>query len=1470
MRLITNLKKWSPRIRNASVALLFLAAYTVSAVAPFVATPVAAAIPDVCTIDVQGANDQPGQKDLTRFCKSASDPAGTMTVSWNWDETAWSGNNSGDSCALFDTDADGFVNYAVCVTVRGNPAQQVNGSPFVYSCADDDADNCTNATPSPNTGTTCTVTQTATDPFPTGASSPTDTTATCTIALADAGGATSVLKDVCSYPSLSRPSDPSDCVITRTAHTPSATIQVVKSLSPAGSGMFTLSVNGVTATGGDGTTTGAVDVTPGTQYEVKEVGANGTVLTNFTTTVACYNGTTLLPNSGARTGAESRTISVTPADGMAVVCTFTNTRQMGTVTLVKNVVNDNGGTLGVNDFGLSVGGTAVTSGQVVSKPANVPVTINEAGAAGYRFVSITGDGCPTALGGTVTPVNGQNITCTITNDDQAATLTINKVVVNDNGGNKQPQDFQFKVDGGTATNFESDGSNTVSVNAGTHNVTEVADSGYTVTYEGCANITVPLGGSATCTVTNNDKAATLILQKTVTNNNGGKKTASDFPVYIGDTLSSWGSHTVNAGTYNVHETPDPGYTPSLWGTDCSGAGAVTLALGETKTCTITNDDKPALLSGTKYEVNAGATDGTNATGLPNWTICLDVNTNGRCDVGEPTTFTDAQGNYSFDDLSIGSYGVIELGLGGSMDGWTQIFAPQPVTLSLGDSSKGNDFGNFRNGSISGYKWNDVNGDGLEGIGENHLSGWTIQLKNQAGAVVATSVTNSNGAYSFDNVAPGNYQVCEVQQAGWIQTYPSDNNGCYAISINVSGETNQMKKFGNQGRGTVEVRKTVSPATDPGKFNLQVDDTTQATNVGNGGTTGAVSVAAGTHGVAEIAGTGTSLTNYTSSWVCVNGQTTTRGTGTAADVNVGPGQNAVCTFTNARKTGTIKVTKEVVNDDGGAAVATDFALYVNEQLVTSGVAGTFNANTSYTISEEEETGYAQTGIVCTVAGLPISMPFTLQPDQNVSCVVTNDDIAPTLLVKKVVVNTGTNRTDTPDDFSFQVNGGSTTQFEADGINSVVVRADTAYTVTEPSNPNYTTTYQNCANIRPALDTEQTCVITNTAIVRPAIHVIKTGPTQAHEGDTVTYTFTVTNPGNAPLSGLTVVDSIAGIGAVYQSGDTNDDGKLDPGETWTYKLNYTIPSPQVADVKNTVSVCGSAYGQEGRTCDEDDHVLDVLHPGIQVVKTGEAQAHEGDTVTYTFTVTNTGDTPLANVAVSDSIVPLVVYQSGDENENDLLDLDETWVFTATYQIPLAQTADVKNTATATGEDNLGEEVESSDDHTLDVLHPALTVVKSGPTNAVVGSTATYTFTITNTGDTPLAVQSVIDDLAGEAEYVSGDTDDDGLLDVGEVWVATASYKLPTTPGNVKNTVTVCAVDELEEETCEEASHTTIVYQPQVLSEVTPPKPTLMDTGTSLLWQTATSLGILGFALWIVRSRGDKQKSSARAVMFSRLTL
>lgn len=167
--------------------------------------------------------------------------------------------------------------------------------------------------------------------------------------------------------------------------------------------------------------------------------------------------------------------------------------------------------------------------------------------------------------------------------------------------------------------------------------------------------------------------------------------------------------------------------------------------------------------------------------------------------------------------------------------------------------------------------------------------------------------------SWDNVK-NNSPSCQTE----LNTAPNTPSKCNCGIVPVGITINQT--------ATIEVIKDLIPSTDPGLFNLQIDGTTQVANVGDGGTTGPISVSAGTqsnpgadHTVGETAGTSTSLSNYNSSISCIDEDGDTfSGTGAGPlTVSVDPGDAMVCTITNTRKTGAILVTKTRKHAAGGS-------------------------------------------------------------------------------------------------------------------------------------------------------------------------------------------------------------------------------------------------------------------------------------------------------------------------------------------------------------------------------------------------------------------------------------------------------------------------------------------------------------------------------------------------------------------------
>ncbi|CCI23515.1 Calx-beta domain-containing protein [Microcystis aeruginosa] len=100
------------------------------------------------------------------------------------------------------------------------------------------------------------------------------------------------------------------------------------------------------------------------------------------------------------------------------------------------------------------------------------------------------------------------------------------------------------------------------------------------------------------------------------------------------------------------------------------------------------------------------------------------------------------------------------------------------------------------GSIQGSKWNDANANGIWDTGEKALAGWTIYIDSVANGKLdpweLSTVTNADGQYTFSNLGPGEYAIREVNQTGWIQTFPTTP---YAVNLK-AGEKLTGINFGN--------------------------------------------------------------------------------------------------------------------------------------------------------------------------------------------------------------------------------------------------------------------------------------------------------------------------------------------------------------------------------------------------------------------------------------------------------------------------------------------------------------------------------------------------------------------------------------------------------------------------------------------------------------------------------------------------
>ena len=108
------------------------------------------------------------------------------------------------------------------------------------------------------------------------------------------------------------------------------------------------------------------------------------------------------------------------------------------------------------------------------------------------------------------------------------------------------------------------------------------------------------------------------------------------------------------------------------------------------------------------------------------------------------------------------------------------------------------------GAIGDRVWFDTDGDGVQDAGEAGIAGVTLELRNSVGQVIATTTTNSAGAYLFSGLADGTYTVRVVPAslpAGLTNTF----GGAQQTATITGASTDLSKDFGYQPSGTISGR-----------------------------------------------------------------------------------------------------------------------------------------------------------------------------------------------------------------------------------------------------------------------------------------------------------------------------------------------------------------------------------------------------------------------------------------------------------------------------------------------------------------------------------------------------------------------------------------------------------------------------------------------------------------------------------------
>lgn len=322
---------------------------------------------------------------------------------------------------------------------------------------------------------------------------------------------------------------------------------------------------------------------------------------------------------------------------------------------------------------------------------------------------------------------------------------------------------------------------------------------------------------------------------------------------------------------------------------------------------------------------------------------------------------------------------------------------------------------------------------------------------------------------------------------------------------------------------------------------------------------------------------------------------------------------------------------------------------------------------------------------------------------------------------------------------------------DVIDALVPACNASFTFVAPgeehtwtcSLPNVTSGFTNVAtaSAQPIIKKEprgERIEARDTADVRiPGVSIDKQTVTPiVRSGAPSTFRITVENTGSLALVNTAVDDPLA-------PDCDRQLGTLVVGESTTYTCTLDATT---AGFTNTASVL--AWGDEGgpAVSASDSSDVMVINPSIAIAKSVDVPVlRGGGPVTFTITVTNDGDSPLASVTVVDEATPACDRLIGD------LAADESVTYTCTVEL----TESLTNVANVIGVPPAGDAVGATDDAAVIVRHPSIEILKSVADNTVEpGDVVVFTLTVSNNGDDDLVDVIVTDEATPTCDAEVGD--------------------------------------------------------------------------------------------------------------------
>ncbi|MEP1088345.1 MAG: DUF11 domain-containing protein, partial [Algoriphagus sp.] len=290
-----------------------------------------------------------------------------------------------------------------------------------------------------------------------------------------------------------------------------------------------------------------------------------------------------------------------------------------------------------------------------------------------------------------------------------------------------------------------------------------------------------------------------------------------------------------------------------------------------------------------------------------------------------------------------------------------------------------------------------------------------------------------------------------------------------------------------------------------------------------------------------------------------------------------------------------------------------------------------------------------------------------------------------------------------------------------------------------------------------------------------------------GSEITFTIAVKNNGPS-LANAVVVEDVLPNGFEFVSDQTAQGtydensgnwsiGNLSEGLTATLKITARVLEPtQGRSYENTAQISEVDEADTDASNDSDSQLITpVSTPSFSLTKTAteSSYAQLGDEINYTLVVKNTGNVSISDVEVLDpKATSGPDFVSSDGNNDDVLDVGESWTFQASYEVTQEDidAGSFTNQATATGTPVAGNLADATaSESVMASLNPSWTIAKSSTITEfdAVGDEIEYEIILKNTGNVSIKDVQVTDPDASTGPTLTSGDDGNAILDVGETW-------------------------------------------------------------------------------------------------------